>query len=130
MNNHTESNRIEYKQTLTDGFEKEVVAFLNSSNGGIVYIGITNDGTILGIDDCDSVQLKIKDKLKHNINPSCLGLFEVISEEKDKKNIIKVVIASGKETPYYIKKYGMSTKGCFTRIISVSIPSLPRQFRI
>jgi len=24
-----ESNRVEYKQSLTDGFEKEVVAFLN-----------------------------------------------------------------------------------------------------
>ena len=122
MNNRIESNRVEYKQTLTDGFEKEVVAFLNSSNGGVIYLGITNNGTILEIDDCDGVQLKIKDKLKHNINPSCLGLFEVIVEERDSKNIIKVVIASGNETPYYIKKYGMSTKGCFVRIGSSSEP--------
>lgn len=68
MNNPMESNRIEYKQTLTDGFEKEVVAFLNSSDGGIIYLGITNDGTVLGIDDCDSIQLKIKDKLIWHLN--------------------------------------------------------------
>lgn len=36
----TETNRIEYKQTLTDNLEKEVVAFLNYRSGGIIYIGI------------------------------------------------------------------------------------------
>jgi hypothetical protein len=30
-----ESNRIEYKSTLTDKFEREVVAFLNYRDGGI-----------------------------------------------------------------------------------------------
>ena len=122
MSNFTESNRVEYRQTLTDGFEKEVVAFLNSSDGGAIYLGITNNGTVMGIDDCDTIQLKIKYKLKHNINPSCLGLFEILIEEKNNKNIIKVVVASGNETPYYIKKYGMSSKGCFIRVGSSSEP--------
>ncbi len=34
----TESNRIEYKQELTDGLEKEVIAFLNYREGGIIYL--------------------------------------------------------------------------------------------
>jgi predicted HTH transcriptional regulator len=63
-----------------------------------------------------------KDKLKHNIEPSCLGLFDVIVEKRDNKDIIKIIVASGKETPYYIKKYGMSTKGCFIRLGSASEP--------
>ena len=29
-----ENNRIEYKQELTDDLEKEVIAFLNSNEGG------------------------------------------------------------------------------------------------
>ena len=122
MNNQIESSRVEYKVKLTEGLEKEVVSFLNSSDGGIIYLGITNNGSIVGINDCDAVQLKIKDKLKHNINPSCLGLFEVLIEERDSKNIIKIVVASGNETPYYIKKYGMSSKGCFIRVGSSSEP--------
>ena len=117
-----ESNRIEYKQTLNDSFEKEIVAFLNSPEGGIVYIGITNDGRIIGCDEIDETQLKIKDKLKHNISPSCLGLFEVIVETIEKQTIIKVIVASGRERPYHIKKYGMSTKGCFIRVGSSSEP--------
>jgi len=118
----TESNRIEYKQNLNDSFEKEVVAFLNSNEGGIVYIGVDNEGKVIGCTNIDQIQLKIKDKLKHNISPSCLGLFEVILEKIEEKDVIKVVIASGRETPYYIKKYGMSTKGCFIRVGSSSEP--------
>ena len=34
-----ETNRIEYKQELIDDLEKEVVAFLNYQEGGIIYIG-------------------------------------------------------------------------------------------
>ncbi len=42
-----ESNRIEYKQTLTDNFEKEVVAFLNYHEGAVIYICISNDGKVI-----------------------------------------------------------------------------------
>jgi len=118
----TETNRIEFKSKLTDNLEKEIVAFLNYSDGGVVYIGVDKDGETVGIDDCDATQLKIKDKLKHNIEPSCLGLFDVIIEKRDNKDIIKIIVASGKETPYYIKKYGMSTKGCYIRLGSASEP--------
>ena len=118
----TESHRVEYKQTLTDSLEKEVVAFLNYNEGGVIYIGINSGGEVVGCENPDELQLKIKDKLKHNISPSCLGLFEVILETIDNKNIIKIIIASGRETPYYIKKNGMSEKGCFIRIGSSSEP--------
>ena len=40
MNPWQESNRIEVKRELTDGLEKEVIAFLNYRDGGIIYIGI------------------------------------------------------------------------------------------
>ncbi len=117
-----ESNRIEYKQELTDKLEKEVIAFLNYREGGIIYLGIDKNGSVLGIDNSDGDQLKIKDRLKNNIQPSCLGLFDVINENRDGKNIIKITIASGSEKPYHLRKYGMSEKGCFIRIGSASEP--------
>ena len=117
-----ESNRIEYKQELTDKLEKEVIAFLNYREGGIIYLGISKTGEVPGIDDCDSVQLKIKDRLKYNIQPSCLGLFDVIHEKRDDKDIIRITLASGPEKPYYLKRQGMSEKGCFIRIGSASEP--------
>lgn len=51
----TESNRIEYKQELTDGLEKEVIAFLNYREGGIIYIGIEKDGKTIGLEDSDTI---------------------------------------------------------------------------
>ncbi len=117
-----ETNRLEYKSKLTDSLEKEVVAFLNYKEGGIVYIGIQGDSSVVGVENCDEVQLKIKDKLKHNIEPFCLGLFDVIVEEREDKSIIQIIVASGSETPYYVKKYGMSSKGCFIRLGSASEP--------
>lgn len=118
-----ESNRIEYKRELTDALEKEAVAFLNYRDGGIIYIGLDNgDHSVVGVLDCDGVQLKIKDRLKNNILPSCLGLFDVIHEKRDRKDIIKITLASGTEKPYYLKKAGMSEKGCYIRIGSASEP--------
>ena len=53
-----ESDRIEYKERLTDDLEKEVVAFLNSKEGGSIYIGVKKDGTVVGIEKCDELNLK------------------------------------------------------------------------
>jgi predicted HTH transcriptional regulator len=60
----TETNRIEYKRELSDGLEKEVIAFLNYREGGILFIGIDKEGNTYGLADADGDQLKIKDRLK------------------------------------------------------------------
>ena len=78
-----ENSRIEYKRELTDGLEKEVVAFLNAREGGILSIGIDKDGDVFGVKDCDKLQLAIKDRLRNIIQPSVMEFFsdraEVIS---------------------------------------------------
>ena len=97
-----ESNRIELKRELSDSLEKEVVAFLNYREGGYIYIGVDDaTNTVVGLPDSDSVQLKIKDRIKNNIIPSTLGLFDVIAEQHDAKTVIKITVASGSEKPYY-----------------------------
>jgi len=118
----TETNRIENKQILTDDLEKEVVAFLNYRYGGFIYIGINKAGKTIGVDKPDELQLKIKDRLKNNILPSCMGLFDVVIEERESKQIIKIIVASGSEKPYYIAKKGMSEKGCYIRVGSAAEP--------
>ena len=45
-----------------------------------------------------------------------MGLFDVVEETHKGKPIIKVIVASGQERPYYLKNYGMSPKGVFMRI--------------
>jgi len=116
----TENSRIEFKSKLTDDLEKEVVAFLNAE-GGVVYIG-RDETKAYKLNNIDELQLKIKDRLKHNISPSILGLFDIVVEEFNGEKVIKIIIASGSEKPYYIRKKGMSEKGCFIRIGSSSEP--------
>lgn len=120
----TESNRIEFKRELTDelDIEKEVVAFLNYREGGIIYIGVDDDGKAIGVSDIDGDMLKIKDRIRKNVMPSPMGLFDVTAELVDGVKVIKVFVASGSEKPYYKAKYGMSTRGCFIRVGTAAEP--------
>ena len=118
----TESNRIEYKLGLTEDLEKEAVAFLNYQEGGVLYIGVDKTGMPVGVKDVDGDMLKIKDRLKNNIMPSCLGLFDVGVEMMEGREVIKVIFASGTEKPYYIKRLGMSERGVFIRVGSAAEP--------
>ena len=73
-----EDKRTEFKVKITDNLEKEVIAFLNT-DGGNIYIGVDDKGNIQGnLGNIDLLQRTIKDKLKDNIMPSTLGLFDVI----------------------------------------------------
>ena len=112
----TETNRIENKEQLNEEFEQEVIAFLNYKEGGIIYVGVRKDGQVVGLKDVDLTQLQIKDRIKNNIQPSTLGLFDVIVETIDDKEVIKVVISSGTEKPYYLRKKGRTPEGCYVRV--------------
>ena len=112
----TETNRIENKEQLNEDFEQEVIAFLNYKEGGIIYVGINKTGQVVGVQDADLTQLQIKDRIKNNIQPSTLGLFDVIVETIDNKEVIKVIISSGTEKPYYLRKKGRTPEGCYIRV--------------
>ena len=119
-----EDVRNEFKVKLTDKFEEEVISFLNTS-GGNIYIGVNDKGDIVGINgNIDLLQRTIKDRIKNNIMPSTLGLYDVIVLEKSSKKYIKIIIAKGSEDPYYIKGMGLTPDSCFIRVGS-SIQSMP-----
>ena len=113
---NTETNRIENKEQLNEDFEQEVIAFLNYKEGGIIYVGINKNGQVTGVENTDLTQLQIKDRIKNNIQPSTLGLFDVTVETIENKEVIKVIISSGTEKPYYLRKKGRTPEGCYIRI--------------
>lgn len=125
----TETNRIEFKRELTRelDLEREVVAFLNYREGGIIYIGVDDDGKAVGVKDIDGDMLKIKDRIRTGISPSPMGLFDVKVEEIDNIPVIKIFIASGSEKPYYKTRYGLSEKGCFIRVGTAAEPMTNEQ---
>ena len=110
-----EDVRNEFKEILNDKLEKEVISFLTAS-GGNIYIGVKDNSEVIGVDDIDKTQLIIKDRLKNNIMPSTLGLFDIEVKKCNNKKYIHIIVASGNEKPYYLKKKGMTPEGCFIRI--------------
>lgn len=120
-----ETHRVEFKRELNAelDLEKEVIAFLNSPEGGFIYLGIAKNGQRLGVADLDGDMLKVKDRIKHNISPSAMGLFDLVEEETPPGvHCIKIIVASGSEKPYAKRKYGLSEKGCFIRIGTAAEP--------
>ena len=118
----SEDQNIEYKSILNDSIEKEVVAFLNSKEGGQVYLGYDSDGSAIGLENIDEVQRQVLDRIKSNILPTTLGLFDVIVEHLSEISTIHIIVTSGSEKPYYLRKKGMSVSGCYIRIGSSSHP--------
>ena len=49
-----ESEIIELKEIYTTDLKKEIVSFANT-NGGTIYIGVQDNGTIVGVDHADFV---------------------------------------------------------------------------
>lgn len=127
MINVIEDERNEFKVELNDKLEKEVVSFLNAL-GGNIYIGISDNGEIVGIDEnIDKLQLVIKDRIKNNISPFTLGLFDISVKLFNEKKYLQITVASGNEKPYYIRKRGMTNDGCYIRVGSSCEPLNEKQ---
>ena len=94
-----ENSRIEFKVKLVDDLEETVIGFLNSKDGGIIYLGVNDNGKVVS-----------------NIEPSVLGLFDLEVLEDNNKKYLKITIARGLEKPYHLKGMGMTSDSCFIRV--------------
>ncbi|GHS87672.1 hypothetical protein FACS1894201_08960 [Bacteroidia bacterium] len=116
-----ENELVEYKEKLTASLEKEAVAFLNAK-GGNIYIGVKNNGDVVGVPDIDKIQLQVKDRLICGISPSIMSLFSISAEKTSDKTVLRITLREGTEKPYYIKNKGLSESGTFIRIGSSAQP--------
>jgi Predicted transcriptional regulator containing an HTH domain and an uncharacterized domain shared with the mammalian protein Schlafen len=82
-----ENKNIEWKKNWRSEYLKEVCAFSNSKTGGILRIGVDDDGNIVGID-------KPKDTLKDMSDTTInkLGIFPDINIDEN-TNVITVVVS-------------------------------------
>jgi len=59
---------------------------------------------------------KIINVIRDSLYPSTLGLFDVLIEKHENKDIIHIIVSSGSEKPYCLSSQGMTPKGCFIRV--------------
>ena len=63
-----ETENIEFKSQFTEDIYKEVIAFANT-DGGIVYVGIDNNGNAVGLTDVDHEYTRITNGIRDAIMP-------------------------------------------------------------
>ncbi len=110
-----EDQHTELKENPKSGtIINEIVAFLNTCEGTI-YIGVKNDGTVVGVQNADEALLRFSDMLTNEILPAPERFASLDSFEVDGKTIISIKVKRG-DSLYYVKKYGRSSNGCFKRV--------------
>ena len=118
----TESSTIELKRQVVDDIRKTVIAFANSE-GGTIYIGVEDDGTIVGVEDIADEMLKLSNIIRDAIKPDITMFVSYMQEKENDKNLIKVTVQKGTECPYYLKSKGLRPEGVFVRQGASSVPA-------
>ena len=117
-----ESEKVELKEIVVNDIRKEIIAFANC-NGGKLYIGVQDDGTVVGLDDPDSVALQISNMVCDAIKPDLTMFLHYETLEEDGKKVVAVSIQRGTERPYYIAKKGLRPEGVYVRQGYSSVPA-------
>ena len=120
-----ESETVELKEIVVDdtpGLYEEIIAFANGE-GGRLYIGVRDDGTVTGLESVDNVSLQISNMVRDAIKPDLTMFLHYKTIEIEEKQVLEIEIQRGTERPYYIAKKGLRPEGVYVRQGYSSVPA-------
>ncbi len=117
-----ESETVELKAIAVEDIKKEIIAFANC-RGGKLYVGVQNDGTVLGLENPDETSLQISNMVRDAIKPDLTMFLHYETLAVDGKKILVIDIQQGTEKPYYIAKKGLRPEGVYVRQGYSSVPA-------
>ena len=91
-----------------------MIAFANTK-GGTLYIGVRNDGTVVGIEDADRVTLQINNMVRDSIKPDVTMFVHYETQAVGGKTILAVTVQKGTGRPYYLASKGLKPSGVYVR---------------
>lgn len=109
-----ESETIELKSSVVADLCKEVIAFANTK-GGTLYIGVEDNGTVIGVDSADRVTLQINNMVRDSIKPDITMFVHYETQVIEDKQIIAVTVQEGTDRPYYLGSKGLKPSGVYVR---------------
>ena len=109
-----ESDSIELKSQVIPDICKEVIGFANT-NGGTVYIGIEDNGIIVGIDDEDKTILQLNNMIRDSIKPDITMFVKYEAIILEDKKVIAIKVQRGTDRPYYLGNKGLKPAGVYVR---------------
>ncbi|MCD6399458.1 putative DNA binding domain-containing protein [candidate division WOR-3 bacterium] len=94
-----ENYQIELKERLPDkrSLSKEIVCFANSE-GGQIFVGVDDDGKIIGVEDVDESMLIVDNVANQNCKPPVTVYMENVQIEN--KIVLVINIPKGSHRPY------------------------------
>ena len=125
---YRESETVELKSIVVDDIKKEIIAFANS-DGGKLFVGVRDDGEVIGLDDPDGAALQISNMVRDSIKPDVTMFLHYQTIEEDGKKIIEVSVQRGTDRPYYLAKKGMRPEGVYVRQGYSSVPATDTAIR-
>lgn len=117
-----ESIHLELKKEYVKDILKTVIAFANTS-GGKIYIGIDDDGKVLGVQKLDTDILKLSNSIRDSIKPDITLFTSILVEKIDGKDVIVVDVQKGVSSPYYLTDKGIRPSGVYVRQGASSVPA-------
>ena len=117
-----ETEKIELKSIVQEDIKKEILAFANC-NGGTIYVGVSDHGEILGLEDIDASTLQISNMVRDSIKPDITMFIHYEALEYKGKSIIAIHIQRGINRPYYLSKKGLRPEGVYVRQGYSSVPA-------
>ena len=112
-----ENERMEFKSQLTDDIYKEVIAFTNT-DGGVIYIGIDDQGNVTGIDNVDETYTRLTNGIRDAIQPDVTMFVRYVLQEN---KVIRIEVGEGSYKPYYLKSKGLKPAGVYVRQGATSV---------
>ena len=119
-----ENSKIEYKREFTQEVVKSVIGMMNAE-GGEIFIGIEDDGSICGIDDPDEVLLKVTNSLRDSIRPDALMFISCDPVVMNGEHVVRILVLKGTRKPYYLAAKGIRPEGVYVRRGASTIPASP-----
>ena len=117
-----ESETLELKEIVVEDIKKEIIAFANSA-GGTLYVGVADDGNIVGVENPDTVIQQISNMVRDSIKPDITMFIRYAAKNVEGKQIVAVEIQRGTERPYYLAKKGLRPEGVYVRQGTSSVPA-------
>lgn len=117
-----EDKHTEFKRDYVDDIKYAIVAFANT-DGGNIYIGLNDDGSVIGVDNPDQTVLRIHNMIRDSIRPDVTMFVDSHVEEISQKKVIVVQVYRGTHRPYYIAGKGIRPEGVYVRHGASSAPA-------
>lgn len=123
-----ETETVELKSIVLDDIKKEIIAFANC-NGGTVYVGVADDGTVLGVENADECALQISNMVRDAVKPDVTLFIHYETLDCEGKAVVAVNIQRGTNRPYYLAKKGLRPEGVYVRQGYSSVPATDTAIR-